>query len=31
MPPDLAERVSQLKLSDVIDIALRNNTATSAA
>lgn len=31
MPPDLAERVSQLKLSDVIDIALRNNTATSTA
>src|SRR2546422_5870490 len=31
LPPDLAERVAQLKLADVIDIALRNNTATSAA
>jgi outer membrane protein len=31
LPPDLAERIAQLKLADVIDIALRNNTATSAA
>ena len=31
LPPDIAERVAQLKLADVIDIALRNNTATSAA
>lgn len=31
LPADLAERVAQLKLTDVIDIALRNNTATSAA
>jgi outer membrane protein len=31
LPPDLAERVAQLKLVDVIDIALRNNTATNAA
>ena len=31
LPPDLAEHVAQLKLADVIDIALRNNTATSAA
>ncbi len=31
LPPDLAARVAQLKLADVIDIALRNNTATSAA
>lgn len=31
LPPDLAERIAQLKLTDVIDIALRNNTATSAA
>src|SRR5690348_13221973 len=31
LPPDLAERVAQLKLADVIDIALRNNAATSAA
>jgi TolC family type I secretion outer membrane protein len=31
LPPDLAERVAQLKLTDVIDIALRNNTATNAA
>jgi outer membrane protein len=31
VPPDIAERVAQLKLTDVIDIALRNNTATSAA
>src|SRR6267143_2585697 len=31
LPPDLAGRIAQLKLADVIDIALRNNTATSAA
>jgi len=31
LPPDLAERVEQLKLTDVIDIALRNNTATRAS
>src|SRR5207253_11418675 len=30
-PPDLAQRVQQLKLADVIDIALRNNTATSVS
>src|SRR5438132_5951276 len=31
LPPDLTGRIAQLKLTDVIDIALRNNTATSAA
>jgi len=31
LPPDIAERVAQLKLVDVIDIALRNNTATRAS
>src|SRR5947207_4190988 len=31
VPPDLGARISQLRLVDVIDIALRNNTATSAA
>ena len=31
LPPDLAQRVQQLKLADVIDIALRNNTATSVS
>jgi outer membrane protein TolC len=31
IPPGMMERVQQLKLSDVVDIALRNNTATSAA
>src|SRR5438874_2159874 len=31
LPPDLAARIAQLRLTDVIDIALRNNTATSAA
>jgi TolC family type I secretion outer membrane protein len=31
LPSDLAERVAQLRLTDVIDIALRNNTATAAA
>src|SRR6266513_2568921 len=30
VPPDLGARISQLRLADVIDIALRNNTATSA-
>lgn len=31
LPTDLAERIARLTLADVIDIALRNNTATSAA
>ena len=31
LPADLAERIAQLTLADVIDIALRNNSATSAA
>ena len=31
LPPDVAGRVAQLTLADVIDIALRNNTATAAA
>ena len=31
LPADLASRIAQLTLTDVIDIALRNNTATSAA
>ena len=31
VPPDLAARVEELKLADVIDIALRNNTLTSAS
>src|SRR5438034_530003 len=31
LPADLAGRIAELKLTDVIDIALRNNTATSAA
>src|SRR5438046_285819 len=31
LPADLAGRIPELKLTDVIDIALRNNTATSAA
>ena len=31
VPADLGARISQLRLADVIDIALRNNTATSAA
>jgi outer membrane protein len=31
IPPGVIERVQQLKLTDVVDIALRNNTATSAA
>jgi outer membrane protein TolC len=31
IPPDLAARVQQLQLVDVVDIALRNNSATDAA
>src|SRR5256712_10083416 len=31
LPPELAGRIAGLKLTDVIDIAMRNNTATSAA
>src|SRR6266545_1777840 len=31
LPTDLAERIARLTLTDVIDVALRNNTATSAA
>src|SRR5438093_3083452 len=31
LPPDLASRIQALKLADVVDIALRNNTATAAA
>jgi outer membrane protein TolC len=31
LPPNLATRIAQLQLADVIDLALRNNTATSAA
>lgn len=31
LPADLAQRIAQLNLPDVIDVALRNNTATSAA
>src|SRR3989441_2686423 len=31
LPPDVAGRIARLKLADVIDIALRNNVATSAA
>jgi len=31
VPPDLAERVRTLKLADVLDIALRNNTVTREA
>ena len=31
IPPGMMERVQQLTLSDVVDVALRNNTATSAA
>src|SRR5438093_12126923 len=31
LPPDLAGRIAQLRLTDVIDIPLRNNTATSPA
>src|SRR3989442_405009 len=31
LPPDLAQRVQALTLTDIVDIALRNNTATAAA
>jgi len=31
IPPDLADRVRQLTISDVVDIALRNNPATRAS
>ncbi len=31
IPPELAQRIQDLRLSDVIDLALRNNTATAAA
>ena len=31
LPADLAARIAQLDLADVIDVALRNNTATTAA
>ncbi len=31
LPSDIADRVAQLRLADGIDMALRNNTATSAA
>src|SRR3989454_604466 len=31
LPPDLAQRVQALTLTDIVDIALRNNTATTAA
>src|SRR6266567_1332979 len=31
VPPDLAQRIAQLRLADVLDLALRNNTATRAA
>ena len=31
IPPDLAERVRQLSITDVVDIALRNNPATRAS
>src|SRR5437667_9008210 len=31
LPPDLAQRVQALTLTDNVDIALRNNTATAAA
>jgi len=31
IPPEVLERAQQLKLSDVVDVALRNNTATSVA
>jgi len=30
-PPDLAQRLAKLQLADVLDLALRNNTATAAA
>src|ERR1041385_3820840 len=31
IPTDVIARVQQLKLTDVVDVALRNNTATRAA
>ncbi|HXH63583.1 MAG TPA: TolC family protein [Gemmatimonadales bacterium] len=31
VPPDLAQRIAQLRLADVLDLALRNNTSTRAA
>jgi outer membrane protein len=31
LPPDLARRVQALTLADIVDVALRNNTATAAA
>src|SRR5947208_16937256 len=31
LPSDLAQRVQALTLTDIVDIALRNNTATAAA
>src|SRR5256885_14371170 len=31
IPPDLADRVRQLTITDVVDIALRNNPATRAS
>jgi outer membrane protein len=31
LPPDVAQRIARLTLADVLDIALRNNTATRAA
>jgi outer membrane protein len=31
LPPDIAQRVRQLQLTDVLDIALRNNTASAAS
>ncbi len=31
IPPDLAARARELQLTDVLDIALRNNTSTAAA
>src|SRR3989442_2018430 len=31
LPPDLAQRVPALTLTDIVDIPLRNNTATAAA
>src|SRR3954468_2375422 len=31
VPPDLAQRIQQLSLADVVDLALRNNPATRAS
>ena len=28
MPPDIAERIAKLTLTDIVDLALRNNPAT---